>query len=56
MPQMKKKIEIKRGSTGHYVIYINGRIVRNPRSQPMGAATFGSEEEAREYLRTIHKL
>jgi hypothetical protein len=49
-----KKVEIKQASTGFYLIYINGRVVRNPRSQPMGAATFRTEEDAREYLRSTN--
>jgi hypothetical protein len=48
-------IQIVKTKAGVYIIILNGRIVRNSHSCPPGAATYGSEEEAREWLANNRK-
>jgi hypothetical protein len=44
-----KRVEIEKTPAGVFLIKVNGRIVRNPHSCPQGAATFATEEDAREW-------
>jgi hypothetical protein len=44
-----RKVVIEKSPAGSYIIRVNGRIVRNPRSCPQGAATYATEEEARKW-------
>jgi len=46
----KVRIVFKQHPSGLYTIEINGKTVRNPKSQPCGAATFETKESAQEYL------
>jgi hypothetical protein len=50
-----RKVAIEKTLAGFFIIRVNGRIVRNPRSCPPGAATYATEDEARKWYEENRK-
>lgn len=51
-----KKVTIEKTVSGQCIIKVNGHIKRNRNRCPAGVATFGSEQEAREWYEEQKKV